>query len=595
MVKSFEDLKKFIDVADAAVRTAEKGKTAYLKNKVAAETHLEEAARIIKEAVKEYKISSSDSPEILNTKIKAVLNGLKKAREQQLHLGKLRSNMQKYIDETLKDGITRAAQNVFGYRQFRTKTQNEMTGTKMEIAGSSLILKKFLIDHNESQSVIDKIDLFMKKLQQANFYEMTEDKKKEIVKTFSDAVDLHVGVTEKRKARKGLYTAYNEHLEELLNKAIEYTDNSKECWGHCQRLRAQLDNNKYVNEVLAELGVIEFEENTKLKLTEIDKLEERLKNRILREMPEGEGAEELKKIAAVKIPEEIDWLKKVYSLGNWVYENYGETIGEEIGLPKEAKFEFSLDLPSIDAEVGIPVFHVGFASLEVEFGVSVTPSVGVNGALTLHNFFSASENTIVSGNIAAEAKVEAAAFVGLALTLIEIIKASGRIVVSASVGVSMDANVQLNKANIEGYPSLDCKSTAGVEFVLSGHLEAVLGLTAALKTLIKAITGIKPELKLKTPSYDFFKASRTAEMTFELPVKKKPTSFPKDQFNMSSGQWEVTFIAQEQLTQFWNEKFGGLDKLNKIKAENALNPAEIKELHDLYSGFGIRTSGSSTN
>jgi hypothetical protein len=154
----------------------------------------------------------------------------------------------------------------------------------------------------------------------------------------------------------------------------------------------------------------------------------------------------------------------------------------------------------------------------------------------------------------------------------------------------MEGSVKLTKANIEGYPALECKSSAGLEILLAGHLEAVLGLTAALKVLIKAVTGKKAELKFKTPSLNFFKAGRTAEITFELPVHKKPTSFPKDQLNMSSGEWEIEFIAQEQLKQLFNEKFGGLDKWNEIKKQTPLTPQEIEELKTLYSGFGIRAT-----
>jgi len=590
MIKSFDELKKFIDEANAAVLRCEKGKEKYQTNQIAVLSHIAEANRLIVEATKNYKIESGDDANTKKGKVTEILARLQKSREEQLKMGKYISAMKTYTDDVLADSIHKAAEKVFGYRQFRTVVKNKILGTKMEIAGSATQLKKFLIKNDSDKDVLKNIDIFLQKLQAANFYEMNQKIKKGIIDAFEEATHVYVALTENRTARKGVYTTYVDALNEMLESATEYSEKSVACWGLCHRLRDELENNKYVNKVRAELDVVNFEESLKTSMGDLARREEQVKKIIVENMPLGEGAAAIKKVAATKIPKEIDWLKAAYSLGTWVYENYGEEIGEEIGLPKEAKFSIGPDLPSIDAEVGIPLYHCGIASLELEFGVSVEPSIGIEGALTLHNFFSASEDTFVSGTIAAKAGIEASAFVGLALVLVEIIKASGRIVLSAKAEIGMEGSVKLTKSNIEGYPALECKSSAGLEIVLAGHLEAVLGLTAALKVLIKAVTGKKAELKFKTDTLNFFKVGRTAEITFELPVHKKPTSFPKDQLNLSSGEWEVEFIAQEQLKQFFKEKFGGMNKWNEIKSQTPLTNQEIEELKTLYSSFGIRAT-----
>lgn len=585
-MESFNELKQYIDEADAAIRLAEAGKNKYAEDKRTILGHLTAAENLIATAISK-KISSSDDESTVKNKTKEILAALTASKEEQIKLGQLQGGMKDYLDYTLKEAVTQAAQKVFGYRAFRSKVQTEMVATKLEIAGAIGQLKKYLIKEDDT-STVAKLNVFLSKWQATNFYEMTGGIKDDIVGAFEDAIKERIAIREKTRVKKGVYTTYIDALKEVLDKAIEYSENSGKCWVHCHRLRDKLDNNKYVNELRTELDVVSFEEDLTLRLGALAKSEERLHKRIIRSLPEGQGAKALEKVAATKVPKEIDWLKAAYGLASWVYETHGESVGERIGLPKEATFKFELKTPDLEVEVGIPVFHCGIASLELEFGASLAASVSVNGALTLHNFFSHTENKIVSGDLNAAATVEASAFVGLALTLVEIIKASGRIVLTAKAGVSLTNNVSLLKSNIEGYPALECKSDGGIELVLSGHLEAVLGLTAALKTLIKAVTGKKAELKVKTPPYNFFSAKRNAVLTFELPMRKKPTSFPKDSLNFSKGEWKIDFIAKQQLTAFWKAKFGGVDKWKSKMAETPLTPSEIEELHTLYANFGIR-------
>lgn len=579
---TFEDLKQYIDEADAAVKNCEKEKKVFITSKVKVLEHLGNAERIIVEAMN-IKKSDSDNQSTLKIKVEQLYQALKQSRQEQLQVARFQTKIAEFLDDTLEDDITGALQNVLKFRRFRKEFQQRLIQSKLEVAAGITQLHIYLEREDAGENTLKRVHIFLEKLRQCNFYEMTETIKEDIIDAFKDATRSG-WFASKRRAKRGAKKAYIGSLKTILTDAIEYTNNSKRCWAHCNRLVEDLGDNKYIKTVRDELNVGKYEEDIKLKLGDLSRGEARIKERIKRYAPD-EAADLLKQLAAVEIPKEIDWLKTTYQLAEWAYENLGESIGEDLGLPKTAKLEHAFKTPSLSTEVTIPLFTCGVATMIFEFGASIDAGVDIKGELTLCNFLSPAEPNFVTGHIDVMAGMHASAFVGVGLTIIEIIKATGRIVLESEAGLALSGNVSLTKQQIA---TIMAESNGAFSFILKGYLEATLGLTAPIKYIIYQATGMEAQMSLKTPELSIFEAKRAAMLTFELPFRKEPTSFPKDSFNFDKGEWEVNFIAKQQLKAFWNEQFGAVKRWKEIQESAPLDQNQMDEIYRKYGAFGER-------
>lgn len=585
---TFDDLKDYIDAADEAIRVCEKKKGEFPTMTKNALQHLNTAKNLLKEAKTAHAKEDGDVPSTLNAKAKQLYKALEKAKKEQLKVADIQTSIAEFLEDVLEENITQAAQNVFKYRKFRAKLQTTLTNTKLEIAIAITQLMLHLKDEDANSDVVADVSTFLEELRKLNFYETTDADKDRILSVFKEMTRKYwFKRNSENKVRKGAKKEYKKPLKDLLDKAIDYTINSGLCWKHCHRLRNRLDNNKYINEVRTELKVLEFENELTVALGDLARVERAIKTMIETYAPDEADAM-MSKLEAVEIPKEIDWMKKAYGLGVWAYENHGEALGQYLELEKEAPFEFEVATPSLSAEVYIPGFHAGFMSVGFEFGASLKANAKFDGKLTLHNFLSAAEPNYVSGELNASAGLEASVFAGIALVILEIIKASGRVTLTGNAGVAAKANVELTKRNLSQIAAFTAAGTAGVGVTLKGELEAVIGLTGPVKLLIKTLTGLEAEKKITSPPLDLFEAKRDAGITFEMPFRKKPTSFPKDALQMDAGEWTVTFIGDEKIKAVVNDFFGGINKFEKMLKEEPLTEKELEAVKEMYGNFGER-------
>jgi hypothetical protein len=587
---TFDDLKDYIDAADEAIKVCEEKKGDFPTMTQKALEHLTTAKSLLKEAKSENALAGSDTAEDLQRKAKKLYKALEKATKEQLKVADIQTSIAEFLEDILEENITQAAQNVFKYRKFRTQLQTTLTNTKLEMAIAITQLLLHLKNEGTNSDILSDVNVFLEELRKLNFYETTKDDKNRILDVFKEMTHQYWIFKSNRQnnVRKGAKKEYKKPLKELLDKAIDYTENSKICWAHCHRLRDRLDNNKYINEVRTELKVLDFENTLTIAMKDIARIENSIKKMIQSFAPE-KAEEMLGKLDAVELPKEIDWLKKAYNLSTWAYENYGEDLGSYLGLEQEAPFEFEVAAPGFDAEVYIPGFHAGFMSVGFEFGASLKANAKFDGKLQLHNFLSAAEPKYVSGELNASAGLEASVFAGIALVILELIKASGRVTLTGNAGAVAKANVELTKRNLDQIAAFTATGSAGLAFSLKGELEAVIGLTGPVKFLIKTLTGAEPEKKITSPPLDLFEAKREAGLSFEMPFRKKPTSFPKNALKMDAGEWTVTFIGDEKIKAVVNDFFGGMNKFEKMLQEEPLTAKELEAVREMYGNFGERT------
>ncbi len=569
---TFDDLNSYLGEADAAMKACKSKESEYTTNAPLAIEAMTAAKTMLTNALR-----LSD--------IEEIITAYKEARKKILKATQYNTKVTNYLEDTLANDITEAANNVFKYRQFRAKLQKDLIADKLDIVAGIIQLQRYLEDMDSCEETRKRIGVFLQKMQTLNFYEVTSTNKTEIIKAFSEATKTswfqsHGSLIE---AAEGVHSG---NLSLLLDKAIEYTKKSGQYWAKCHDKREELDNNKFVIDYQKKLKVKKYKQQRQVLLVELEKAQNDLKKKIKSMAPDN-ADEILKNIAATKIPESLNLLKKTYNLAKWVYENLDESDGEELGLPKEEEISHKFETPSLSVEYDVPVFSCGIADLVVEFGASFGGSLEFKAALTLHNFLSDSEDNYVSGSLSAEAKVEAEAFVGVGVTIVQLIKASGRFVLTGEAGVKALADVAIKKAEAE-IAAFHVGAEAGISFKLAGHLEAVIGLTAPLKAIIKTVTGKSIEAKFKTDDWDFFTAERKANVSFDLPFRKKPVAFPKDMFSKSAGNWEVKFIGDTYLKKFWADNFGSKSKWDEVTSGHPLSAKELEEIVELYGNFGVR-------
>jgi hypothetical protein len=572
---TFDDLNQYLGEADLAIQTCLDEESIFTSNAPKSLAQLTAAIDIAKEV-----LALDD--------IQAICDGFKNSRQKVLKSTEYHVKTSDFLDDTLTHDITAAANKLFQYRIFRDKMKKDLIDDKLDIIAGIIQLEGYLEELDACENTRDRIQAFLQKMKDLNFYEASETKRDEILEAFEEATKTHWFKTKRSiiRAARGIHTG---NLKLLLDKAVQYTTNSGKYWHRCHEKREQLDNNKFVLEFRKKLNVKDYESNRTILIKDLERIQKKLQKKIKTIAPD-KAEELLKDIAATKIPESLNLLKKTYGLTSWVYENvikYDPDSDKEVDAFKEVSFEHTLETPKLSIEVNVPVFSCGVADLIVEFGASFGGSLEFKAALTLHNFLSNAEENYVSGSLEAKAGVKADAFVGVGITLVQLIKASGRFVLEGTAEVSGKAAVEIKKTEAENLAAFSVGAETGLAFKLTGHLALIIGLTAPLKVLFKTM-GIDAEAKLETDKLDFFTAERKATATFELPFRKKPVAFPEDMFTANSGEWEVKFIGDTYLKQYWTEHFGKKSKWDEVTTGHPLSAKELEEIKTLYGDFGIR-------
>jgi hypothetical protein len=572
---TFDDLNGYLGAADVAMQTCLDEEHIFTTNAPISLAQLTDAINMATEA-----LTLED--------VQAICEEFKKSRKKVLKSTEYHVKASNFLDDTLEHDITIAANNIFQYRAFRDKIKKDLIDDKLDIIGGIIQLKGYLEDLDACEDTRKRIDIFLQKMKDLNFYEVSETKRDQILESFEDATKT-TWFKKKRsliKAARGIHTG---NLKLLLDKAIEYTVNSTKYWHKCHEKREELDNDKFVLDFREKLKVHDYQSNRTKLVYKLELVQKKLQKKI-KELAPDQANDLLKDIASTKIPESLNLLKKTYGLTSWVYENvikFDPDSDEEVDAFKEVSIEHSIESPKLSIEVDVPVFSCGVADLIVEFGASFGGSLEFKAALTLHNFLSNAEENYVSGSLEAKAGVKADAFVGVGITLVQLIKASGRFVLEGTAEVAGKAAVEIKKTEAENLAAFNVGAEAGLSFKLTGHLALIIGLTAPLKALFKTM-GIDAEAKLETEKLDFFSAERKASATFELPFRKKPVAFPKEMFTANTGEWEVKFIGDTYLKQYWTEHFGKKSKWDEVTNGHPLSAKELEEIKTLYGDFGVR-------
>lgn len=596
-MKTFKDLFKALEDIEAVRKICEEGTEDYEKWKGETVGMLDAISDRLTETTQTHKLEESDSEEDKKEKEEAILSTLEKTRDALYEIQGIRDKMRNFTEKAIEENITKVTNDLLPYKAFRKKLERELVETKVAIVTASVRLGTHIRDakvgvfetSNSQKETLENILAFIDEMKSLNFYRLTSDQKNRILKSFNDAAKTYtLGVG--NHAKRGLYTEFSSELETLLNDGLDFSVYSEKCWAACELREKQLVEDNYIRQMQERIGMMDFYSTYVLKRGTIRRYVRTLEFNLM-QFGSEKSQKAMQGIRANKIPPQIQWLKEAYGLGKWTYENLGAQIGASIDLPQEAPFKFKVATPETEASLDVPVCSLyGLADIGFEFGASVEAALSFNGKLTLANFLDVTEDDYVTGEINASAAATAEAFAGVFIKLVQLIKASGRIVASAEAKIAAKGEAALSKANIESIAKFKIGASGSIGFILEGHLEARLGLTPIISTLIHLVTGKKPVAKVKSPSLDFFKAERKATINFEMPLKEKPYDLPKDSLKLSAGEWELTFIAKDTLTAFWKDTIGGRKKWKEVDSKTAIHKKDLEIIQEQFATLGQQTT-----
>ena len=208
----------------------------------------------------------------------------------------------------------------------------------------------------------------------------------------------------------------------------------------------------------------------------------------------------------------------------------------------------------------IPTGHLApILTADIIFGGSFGLTANVKGDLKLHNFLSAKEKKYVSGSIDGSLTVNAKVYVGMAVQVLHVAQAAVKMVLEAGVASSLKGDANLNKGNATNLASFDLECNGDFKFDLKGYFELTIGLTPTLVWLSEHTTGYTPEASFKSPKLLLVTAERNAKFNFHMPFQSTNTTIPDDQFNISKGEWTVTYPAANMIKKYLEEHIVGND------------------------------------
>jgi|GEM_PF-6724969 len=539
---------------------------------------------------------------------------LLKAKKIENEIRSKETFIQAYVDEALGDKLNAVKSPFMSYALHRTMVEREIKEDKVFVATNTTQLLKTLEKMVANESNLDKkkalimatnyLKQFLSSLQAVDYRYLQQADIDMLIAQFKDAAENyhHSEGFFTRSATKGSLKKLTKDnlgplkdsfgLALLYGKAHEPNGTLKKCDEFKDSLPSIVDS-------LAKKG--QADSSIKVKLKELEfKYLKALKAAFKEADPEHAQAI-IDQVEAKEVPKQIDWIRKTFGLANWAYENFGATAGKYLiekangAATEEGKqptistgdlLKYKISTPDYEVNLDVPLFDVGFVDAGLELGAAFKAAFEVGGDLTLHNFFDAEIEKVVSGTIGASATAEAKAFLGIYVAILKIVKASARAVLAAEAGVSGEAAVSLNKGNIAAATNFafDAELKGGLSF--KGYLEFAIGATAIIKAILDSI-GIPAEAKLQYPEKGselvILNVERAAKVHAHIPFQKKDIPFPAKEFDISKGEWVVEYPFIEDMQKFFSDKFSGLT--TKTINMEPLNAEELEQLKADYAQF----------
>lgn len=271
----------------------------------------------------------------------------------------IRERMNSDVKKRLESDFTKFTNQLLRYKAVRRRIENELILMRVAVVTAAVklaahvrSLKLGMFQSAETQkNIVDEIRTFIRCIRYVDFYDLQPSDVSQIKAAFKKATATYAwGIGNKAKA--AMRGQYEEKLDKLLDGGRQLSTELGKLWASCEAEEQNLVGGQYIQKMQKKLGVLASEEHYIQQRGSLRRLLKMLEDN-LAEQGDAQAQQGLQSILVKKIPPQIGWLKSAYGLGKCGYENLGDKIGEEVGLPQEAEFEFEQEAPETEASVDI--------------------------------------------------------------------------------------------------------------------------------------------------------------------------------------------------------------------------------------------------
>ncbi|MCH2045632.1 MAG: hypothetical protein MK212_16065 [Saprospiraceae bacterium] len=432
---------------------------------------------------------------------------------------------------------------------------------------------------------------FINVLANTNFYDIDNSRfDAEVKPAWKKVTESHARwweSTERGMSAKNYISAeVSDELSMLWRESVNYKTNSHHVWTKCAKIKEMMGTGQYILKIR---HICKHLEN-KNKIADYQKtlkdLIETKEKQFFDACANIPGIEEVKKaVDAEKIPKAASLLSKVYMGAKWAWNLAGEKgLDQLFKHAKEqewnpASFECAWDVktPKLGGTIPVPGLLPWFR-FDIDYGMEAAFNAKLEGSIELDQFYKQGVDTIAHGSVTADVGASASAHLGVGVTLVELVKGGGRLIMSASASTKCELKLSLLKAE----KTIQAGASGDLIFVLSGCLEFSIGLSDWIQTILQAAGLKKVQATFKTKDLVFILAKRTNEIEFEFPLTQRPKDFKVPMTLGGDAGWTFTYPAyyalMEQVHQ-WFPKGETLKKEDYTKATK-------EELADIYAKYG---------
>lgn len=529
-------------------------------------------------AVAETKQAIEDVMKQVNDIKDKVLDIYNKAKDIKESVDKIRDNLAFVLAELKK------------WREIKKEIEEQLVEAKIEILRAVETCKKLAAaKYQEAKSGLDGL---ISELGNMDMTKMDKTMKKQILKSFEKVMEDYDwwtsgGEEDVKDLKKAIKKSVTDDLKRLLDGAISYVEQS-ESWQRVERLAsAIMDLQQTMDEIF---NKAQSEEAGTQSLTrQLSSIGEGLIEMV------GNKAEELFGDLIKPMGPAFDLVGKflkAYKLADSTIEavkNFPE--GLDAYLPKT----FNKDLVDWQKElfnynVSIPIVSLGWINLTAGAGLKSSAAFKLSGEVTFYNTFKPAELRVLDASITASGSISLTGHVSMGVNLLAIVEAKAKASLTAEGKVKeakADLTIMRKLSGEAKKGAFKLGTAASLSFEIYGELSFSVGLTSALRTIVKWFTDKDPVKEWSLAKISLFYAETSKSFNTELKFKAVEFNFSEIKSMLKDlSTYRLSPGGRKAIEESISEKLGKRDKWEEYASGAKLTEDELDRLRAKYGQVG---------
>jgi hypothetical protein len=529
-------------------------------------------------AVAETKQAIEDIMKEVNDIKDKVLDIYNKAKDIKESIDKIRDNLGFVLAELNK------------WKEIKKEIEEQLVEAKIEILRAVETCKKLAASkYQEAKAGLDGL---ISKIGNMDMTQMTKAAKKELLKAFEKVMEDYDwwtsgGEEQVKDLKKAIKKSVTDDLERLLDGAISYVEQSKS-WQRVERLSGAI---KQLQQTLDGIfNKAQGEEIGTQSLTrQLSVIGEGLIEMLGDKATEFFG--DLIKPAGPAF-DLVGKFLKAYKLADSTIEavkNFPE--GLDNYLPKTFKKDFiDWNKELFNYSVSIPIVSLGWINLTAGAGLKSVAAFKLSGEVTFYNTFKPAELRVLDASLTANGSISLTGHVSLGVNLLAIVEAKAKAKLTAEGKVNeakADVNILRKLSGDAQNGAFKLGTSASLSFEIFGELSFSVGLTSALRTIVKWFTDKDPVKEWSIGTVSLFYAQTSKSFNTELKFEAVEFDFSEIKAMLKDvSTYRLSSKGRKAIEESMEEKLGKRDKWEEYASGAKLTENEIEQLRAKYGQVG---------